>query len=101
VDYSHDSQELYVTFFGGEPALHFRGIQVATAYLEEKLRTLDKKLNLDTTSNGVLLTPEMIDYCAVHNINVLLSVDGLRPSHDRYRAQRGRVPTSGVKNLAD
>ena len=85
VDYSRESKELYLTFFGGEPTLSFHGIKLATEYIEQKLIKLNKKINFDMTSNGVLLKPEMIDYFSAHNINILLSIDGLKSSHDRYR----------------
>jgi uncharacterized protein len=41
------------------------------------------------TSNGVLINEEIANYCAQHQIMVLLSVDGLEASHDRFRRDRG------------
>lgn len=84
-EYSRESKELFLTFFGGEPLLNFKGIKQATEYAGRKLGGAGKKVAFDTTSNGVLLTPEIMDYFSEHGINVLLSIDGLRPTHDKYR----------------
>jgi uncharacterized protein len=88
VDYSRGSNELSLTLFGGEPTLSFKNIKLAVEYIEQKLVNSGKKINFDMTSNGVLLSQEMIEYFSHHNIKVLLSIDGLKSSHDRYRIKR-------------
>ncbi len=90
-DYSEDGAELNITHFGGEPTLNFKTIKFVTEYAEEKAKENKKTVSFNTTSNGVLLDEEMVDYFARHDIHVLLSIDGLAATHDRFRVdKRGR-----------
>lgn len=88
-DYSGDESTLSVTHFGGEPTLNFDGIRAATEYAEQKSQATGKHVRFDMTSNGVLLREEMVSYFAEHKIHVLLSIDGLEESHDRFRVNKG------------
>ncbi|MEX2262164.1 MAG: radical SAM protein [Bryobacteraceae bacterium] len=95
--YSHNEPDLHITHFGGEPTLNFPAIRHATEYAEQTAALLGKSVNFDMTSNGVLFTESMVEYFAQHKIMVLLSVDGLGPTHDRYRVdKRGRGTFDGV-----
>jgi uncharacterized protein len=87
-DYSCDESELSITHFGGEPTLNFAGIRLATEYAEEKASLFGKTVKFDTTSNGVLLNDEMVKYFSDHNIRVLLSMDGLEKTHDKFRVDK-------------
>lgn len=87
-DYSRDETNLRITHFGGEPTLNFSGIQAATEYAERKAAACRKSVAFDMTTNGVLLDDEMINYLSEHRIRILLSVDGLEASHDRYRLDK-------------
>jgi len=90
-DYSGEEPNLYITHFGGEPTLNFRAIQHVTEYAERKASDCGKTLCFKMTSNGVLFTETMVDYFARHQIGVLLSIDGLAESHNRFRVdKRGR-----------
>jgi uncharacterized protein len=89
LDYSGDSTELNITHFGGEPTLNFPAIRAATEYVEEQVALRGKTITFDMTSNGVLIDEEIATYCAQHRIMVLLSIDGLEASHDRFRRDRG------------
>jgi len=87
-DYSGDEEKIYITHFGGEPTINFSAIQSVTEHAERKAADTGKQLELHMTSNGVLFTDEMVKYFADHGIMVLLSIDGLRESHDRFRVDR-------------
>ncbi|HHT9119831.1 MAG TPA: radical SAM protein [Candidatus Hypogeohydataceae bacterium YC41] len=87
-DYSRNEPQLFITYFGGEPLLNFSAVQYVTEYAEWKATLLGKSLNFNMTSNGVLLTETMANYLAQHKINVLLSVDGLEPTHNRFRVDK-------------
>jgi uncharacterized protein len=90
-EYSYNEPDLYITHFGGEPTLNFPAIRNVTEYAERKAAFLGKSITFDMTSNGVLFNESMVDYFAQHKIMVLLSVDGLEPTHNRYRVdKRGR-----------
>jgi len=84
-DYSGDNKDLYITHFGGEPSLNFSVLSKATKYAEQQSEIRSKKIHFNITTNGVALSDQMLDFFKQHEIKVLFSVDGLKPSHDRYR----------------
>ncbi|MEV4377863.1 radical SAM protein [Streptosporangium sp. NPDC049644] len=88
LDYSGDEKVLQVTHFGGEPTLNFAGVRYATQYAESKAAQAGKTVKFDMTTNGVRINEEIAGYCAEHEIMVLLSIDGLRGAHDRFRLDR-------------
>ncbi len=87
-DYSQKEEELYVTYFGGEPLLNFALIKSITEYVEKKEEFSNKKVKFSITSNGVLLNGTMAEYLARHKIKVLLSIDGSKISHNLCRVDR-------------
>jgi uncharacterized protein len=87
-EYSRDQSHLSITHFGGEPTLNFSAIQYTTEYAESIAKKMNKTVKFHMTSNGVLITEEMAEYFAKHNIMVLLSCDGLQQSHDRFRQDK-------------
>lgn len=92
-DYAGDARKVTITHFGGEPTLNFRAIRSVTEHAERRASELGKELEFDMTSNGVIITQEMAEYFAEHRIMVLLSVDGLAATHDRYRRDKRGRPT--------
>lgn len=92
-DYSRNRQEMNVTLFGGEPTLYFRGLRETTEYIEKKSAHSGQNVTINMTSNGSKFTPEMVDYFGEHNIKVLLSIDGLQPTHDLYRVDKSGYGT--------
>lgn len=87
-DYAHKADQLHITHFGGEPFLNFDAVRFATEYAQEKAASLGKSITFGITSNGTLLTRPVVHYCAQHGIKVLLSVDGLEATHDKYRVDK-------------
>jgi uncharacterized protein len=88
IEYSGDADKLWITHFGGEPLLNFANIRFATEYARDKASALGKSVVFDITTNGTLLTEERVDYLADHHVKILVSVDGLQSTHDRYRVDR-------------
>lgn len=62
-------KNIYITFFGGEPLLKFKDIILPLVLKYPQIR-------YDITTNGILLTSNIIDFFYNHNINILLSFDG-------------------------
>jgi len=87
-DYGQPQDEIDVTLFGGEPTLNFDGIRFATEYAEAKSAQSGRSLRFNMTTNGLLVTGDMLEYIADHKIKILLSVDGLSATHDRYRIDK-------------
>jgi uncharacterized protein len=91
IAYSGKSPTVRITHFGGEPLMNFEAIQVATEYAIEEAAKAGKTVDFDMTSNGTLFTDQYLTYCRSRKIKILLSIDGLKASNDRYRLdKRGR-----------
>jgi len=91
LDYAGNRQEVTITHFGGEPTVNFRAVRDITEYAKQQAELQNKTVTFSMTSNGVLIDDGKAKYCAEHKIMVLLSIDGMRKSHDRYRVdKRGR-----------
>lgn len=87
-DYSGEQKNLTITHFGGEPTLNMTGVKAATEYAEEKAAHCGKTVEFHMTSNGILINETMTKYFETHGIRVLLSIDGLAPTHNRYRRDK-------------
>lgn len=70
--------KITVTFFGGEPMLNFPLIK----YVIDKYKD---KCGYSMTTNGSLLTPEILDYLKENNCNILFSIDGDKETQDYNR----------------
>lgn len=70
-----------LVFTGGEPLLRFDMIKRTQKYLE----SCKKDIHLSIRTNGTLLSKDKIMYLKKYNINLVLSLDGLKKSHDRHR----------------
>lgn len=81
-----------IYFFGGEPLLGMPQLREAVAYLDRVAPAGSPQrehLIVQVNSNGMLLTPTIVDFLVEHDIYLNISIDG--PNHDRYRVDaRGR-----------
>lgn len=77
-------KEYHIIFFGGEPLMNFEVIKSVTEYCKEK--ELDGyKFSLGMTTNGTLLTDEIMNFCDLHDITIGVSIDGPKEIHDSCR----------------
>jgi len=79
------SREVNVIFFGGEALLNLKLMRQVVAYAEEKGREAGKKVDFSLTTNGTLLTDEVIDFFQEHRFGVTISIDGPKDLHDKRR----------------
>lgn len=86
--YSKTEKELHVAHFGGEPLINFPAVRLTTEYAEEKARQTGKTVCFNMTTNGTLINDRIAEYCAAHNIMVMVSLDGLREANDRFRVDK-------------
>jgi len=84
-DQAKDLPEVGLVFFGGEPILNFKLISKAVQHALEKSETTGKKISLTLTTNGTLLSEEVISFLHNHQIGVTVSIDGLEIIHNKYR----------------
>ncbi len=66
----------YIIFYGGEPLLAFDQIRHAVSLLQEKEKSGGKKLKFSITTNGSLVSDEILDFFNAHGFTLLLSFDG-------------------------
>ncbi|MCK4766383.1 MAG: 4Fe-4S cluster-binding domain-containing protein [Candidatus Aminicenantes bacterium] len=76
---------IHIGFYGGEPLLAFEQIKHAVQRLQEKNSGENKKIGFSLTTNGSLLTGEMLDFFNRNRFSLMLSFDGL--SQDVSRKQ--------------
>lgn len=83
---SKDLESLGISFYGGEPLLNFPVIQGTIKYASEEARKIGlPEVKYHLTTNGTLLTDEIIDFLKEYEINVMISIDGTAAIHDAVR----------------
>lgn len=84
-EHSGFRRNMEVDFFGGEPLMNFEVVKQLVRYGRELELEYDKKFRFTMTTNGVLLNEEIIAYLNSEMVNVVLSLDGTKPTNDRVR----------------
>lgn len=92
IEKSADRKFLEVDFFGGEPSMNFDVVMQTVEYARSREAETGKTFRFTTTTNGIHLTDEMIDFINKEMYNVVLSIDGRKEVNDRVRV---RVDGSG------
>lgn len=82
---SGTTKNITLLFFGGEPLLRFDLMQKIWSYASKRADELGKKITWDMTTNGTLMTEEKAKWLRDHGVKYLLSMDGGKEDHDRYR----------------
>ena len=76
---------LEVDFFGGEPLMNLDVIKATVAYAKEEAAKRGKRFLFTTTTNGLLLDDDAIEFLNAEMENVVLSLDGRKEVHDAVR----------------
>ncbi|MBO4879453.1 MAG: thioether cross-link-forming SCIFF peptide maturase [Clostridia bacterium] len=82
---SGSRRNLEVDFFGGEPLMNFDVVKKLTAYARSIEKEHNKNFRFTLTTNGMLIDDEVIDFANREMSNVVLSLDGRKEIHDRFR----------------
>ena len=85
VENSGSRRNLEVDFFGGEPLLNFEVVKELVAYARSIEKEKGKNFRFTLTTNGVLIDDDVIEFANRECHNVVLSLDGRREIHDRFR----------------
>ncbi len=85
IENSTGRRNLEVDFFGGEPLMNFDVVKQLVAYAREREKECGKNFRFTLTTNGVLIDDDVIDFANREMSNVVLSLDGRKEVHDRYR----------------
>ena len=72
------AEKITINFFGGEPLLNYELVQ----YVIEKWKG---QCGFSMTTNGSLLTEEILDYLKDNKVGLLLSIDGDKETQDYNR----------------
>lgn len=93
VDLALSSPSDYLTFEfqGGEPLMNFPVIKYMIEYAKENKG--EKNIHFVVVTNLLLLTEEMADFFAEHNVNISTSLDGDEELHNHNR------PCREIKNV--
>ena len=85
VENSGTRRNLEVDFFGGEPLMNFDVVKQLVAYARSIEKEKGKNFRFTLTTNGMLIDDDVIDFANRECHNVVLSLDGRKEIHDRYR----------------
>ena len=78
-------RNLEVDFFGGEPLMNFDVVKELVAYARSIEKEHNKNFRFTLTTNGMLINDDVIEFANKEMSNVVLSLDGRKEIHDRYR----------------
>ncbi len=85
IENSGSRRNLEVDFFGGEPLMNFQVVKDLVAYARSVEKEKGKNFRFTLTTNGVLVDADVIDFANRECSNVVLSLDGRKEIHDRFR----------------
>ena len=85
IENSGTRRNLEVDFFGGEPLINFQVVKDLVAYARSIEKEKGKNFRFTLTTNGVLVDDDVIEWANRECSNVVLSLDGRKEIHDRFR----------------
>ena len=85
IENSGSRRNLEVDFFGGEPLMNFEVVKQLVAYARSIEKQHNKNFRFTLTTNGLLIDDDVIEFAIKEMSNVVLSLDGRKEVHDRYR----------------
>ena len=85
IESSGTRRNLEVDFFGGEPLMNFDVVKKTVEYARQIEKEKGKNFRFTLTTNGVLIDEDVIDFANREMSNVVLSLDGRKEVHDRFR----------------
>lgn len=85
IENSGTRKNLEVDFFGGEPLLDFDVVKKLVAYGRIREKESGKNFRFTLTTNGMLLSDEVIDFLNEEMSNVVISLDGRKDVNDNMR----------------
>ncbi len=85
IENSGSRRNLEVDFFGGEPLMNFDVVKQLVAYARSIEKEKGKNFRFTLTTNGLLIDDDVIEFANKEMSNVVLSLDGRKEIHDRFR----------------
>lgn len=81
--HSNNTLEPSIGFYGGEPLLEYDLIKQIVGYVKKNYP--DKNVSFPLTTNGTLLSDDVVDFLVLNNFNLTISLDGPKTYHDKNR----------------
>ena len=88
------SNETRIIWHGGEPTLI--NPELMQIVMEDQVRKQHKNVIWEIQTNGTLINEKYIDIFEKYDVGVGISLDGLKPHHDRYRITKCGMPTFDI-----
>ncbi|MBR6562513.1 MAG: thioether cross-link-forming SCIFF peptide maturase [Clostridia bacterium] len=85
IENSGTRHNLEVDFFGGEPLMNLDVVKQLVEYSRSIEKQHNKHFRFTLTTNGLLIDDELIDFANREMDNVVLSLDGRKEIHDKFR----------------
>ncbi len=85
IENSGSRRNLEVDFFGGEPLMNFDVVKKLVEYARSVEKEKGKNFRFTLTTNGMLVDDDVIEFSNREMSNVVLSLDGRKEVHDRFR----------------
>lgn len=85
IENSGSRKNLEVDFFGGEPLMNFDVVKGMVEYARSIEKKHNKNFRFTLTTNGMLIDDDVIEFANKEMSNVVLSLDGRKEVHDRFR----------------
>ncbi len=85
IENSGNHVNLEVDFFGGEPLMNWDVVKELVAYARAREKETGKNFRFTLTTNGMLVDDDVIEFANREMHNVVLSLDGRKEIHDRFR----------------
>jgi len=80
------NEHVQLGFWGGEPLLEYELMKRLIYYTNDLCKKIEHKpLEYGGTTNGLLYTPDKVEWCLKNNSLFLVSLDGIQPVHDKHR----------------
>lgn len=84
-------KKIGIGFYGGEALIEKNNIFKGIDYIQYNYREFFPNITFSLTTNGSLLSREMIQNLVEYNFSLTISLDGPKEIHDRYRVlENGR-----------
>lgn len=102
MQHSRYEEAVDIAFYGGEPMLEFANMKKVIEYIENVYP--EKRVTYHMTTNGTLLSPDVMDFLVSKNFSIMVSIDGPEKIHDMHRrfASNGKGSFSIIrKNLKE
>ena len=88
---SKKRHNLELDLFGGEPLMNMPVVKFIVDYDRKREKETANNIKLTLTTNGTLLTDEIVTYLNDNRVMLVLSLDGSKKTHDHMRPYPGHL----------